>query len=154
MLRPYLARTPLIWGDKNSVTIGSNVHLVDVIINCRSGRVTIEDNVFFGHGVMLLTGTHEMRARGAARHGAVPSGGRDIVIRNGAWIASNTVIIGPCDIGKDAVVAAGSVATGKLESACLYAGNPVKLIRPIEFFDDAMLTPPAPPTASSADARP
>jgi acetyltransferase-like isoleucine patch superfamily enzyme len=145
MLRPYLARTPLIWGDKNSVKIGSNVHLVDVLINCRSGRVTIEDNVFFGHGVMLLTGAHEMRVHGAARHAAVPSTGRDIVIRNGAWIASNTVIIGPCEIGKDAVVAACSVATGKLEPACLYAGNPLKLIRPIDFIDDATSRHPLDP---------
>jgi acetyltransferase-like isoleucine patch superfamily enzyme len=133
VLRKYLATTPMIWGDENNVTIGDNVHLVDVTINCRSGRVYIGDDAFFGHGVMLLTGMHSLNVRGRKRHAAVPSMGRDITIGEGAWIASNAIVIGPCQIGENAVIGAGSVVSGVVEAGALYAGNPARLVRYISF---------------------
>lgn len=132
-LRKYTATTPMIWGDEASVQIGQNVHLVDVTINCRSGAVRIGDNAFFGHGVMLLTGMHQMTKRGAGRHAAVPDSGRDITIGKGAWIASGAIVIGPCQIGDDAVIGAGSVVSGAVEAGGLYAGNPARFVRYINF---------------------
>ncbi len=134
-MRKYLATTPMIWGNEANVQIGKNVHLVDVTINCRSGRVVIGDDAFFGHGVMLLTGIHQLNKRGQGRHAAVPSDGRDITIGKGAWIASGAIVIGRCDIGDNAVVGAGSVVTGRIEAGTLYAGNPARLIRYIDFED-------------------
>lgn len=132
-LKKYLATTPMIWGDPNNVILGENVQLVDVIINCRSGTVKIDDNAFFGHGVMLLTGFHELSKRGKDRHAAVPNSGRDISIGKGAWVASNVIVIGPCTIGDNAVVGAGSIVSGVVEAGALYVGNPAKLVRRIEF---------------------
>ena len=135
-LRKYLATTPLVWGEKNNLTIGKNVQMVDVMINCRSGTVRIEDDAFFGHGAMLLTGTHDMRKKNRGRHAAVPQSGRDITVGKGAWVASNAIVIGPCQIGENAVVGSGSVVSGKIEAGALYAGNPAKLVRYIEFDED------------------
>lgn len=132
-LKKYLATTPMIWGDPGNVILGENVQLVDVIINCRSGKVRIDDNAFFGHGVMLLTGFHEVTKKGKARHCAVPNSGRDITIGKGAWVASNVIVIGPCTIGDNAVIGAGSVVSGVVEAGALYVGNPAKLLRHIEF---------------------
>ncbi len=132
-LRPYLARTPLFWGDRSRVTLGRNVHLVNTILNCRSGRVTIEDDVFFGHDCQILTGFHDYTKRGLARQTDVPDSGRDVIIRQGAWIASNVVIIGPCDIGRDAVVCAGSVVTSDLEAGAIHGGAPARKIKDIVF---------------------
>lgn len=136
-MRRHLATTPLIWGEPSRVQIGKNVKLVDVIINCRSGKVTIGDDAFFGHGAMLLTGTHDMRKRNEGRHAAVPQSGRDITVGKGAWIASNVIVIGPCEIGDNAVVGSGSVVSGKVEAGALYAGNPAELVRRIEFENGA-----------------
>lgn len=134
-LRKYIATTPMIWGDEADVEIGRNVHLVDVTINCRSGSVRIGDNAFFGHGVMLLTGKHDMTKRGKGRHAAVPDSGRDITIGRGVWIASGAIVIGPCQIGDDAVIGAGSVVSGEVEAGGLYAGNPARLVRYIDLED-------------------
>lgn len=129
LLRPYLARQHVIWGDPSKLIIGKNVVLVDAILNLRSGKIIIEDDVFFGHGVMVLTGKHSISERGIARQRSVPDSGRDVVIRTGAWIASGAIIIGPCEIGQHAVIGAGSVVTGNVPAAVIYSGNPAKFIR-------------------------
>ncbi len=128
-LKPYLARQPVIWGDSSRLIIGNNVHLVDAVINLRSGYINIEDDVFFGHSVMLLTGKHSLSKRGSDRQKSVPSSGRDITIHKGAWIASGAIIIGPCEIGEHAIIGAGAVVKGFIPAGSLFTGNPAKLIR-------------------------
>lgn len=132
-LRYYLAHTPWITGDPAQITIGRNVVLSDTLLNCRSGYITIEDNVFFGHNVMLLAGTHDARKKDIARQLTVPSSGHDITIRRGAWVTSNVIVIGPCEIGEYAVIAAGSIVTGYIAPGTLYAGDFAKSIKRIEF---------------------
>jgi acetyltransferase-like isoleucine patch superfamily enzyme len=62
-----------------------------------------------------------------------PQEGYDIVIRRGAWLASNVTVIGPCEIGENSVVAAGSVVTGDVAPNCLYAGVPARFVKEIDF---------------------
>jgi acetyltransferase-like isoleucine patch superfamily enzyme len=126
-----LRNTPTFWGNPARLTCGENVHLVNTLINVTSGFVHIEDHVFFGHNVCLLTGTHDMTRFDKERQDAYPLSGRDILIRQGAWIASNATIIGPCIVGRDAVVAVGSVVLHDVEEGWLYAGVPARRIRPV-----------------------
>lgn len=132
-LQFYLAHTHLIWGDASRVHIGQDVTLADAILNCRSGHIVVEDDVFFGHHVLVLAGTHDFHRKGRARQLAVPQSGHDIVIRRGAWIASNVVIIGPCEIGRHSVIVSGSVVRGDVAPGMIYAGNPARAIKPISF---------------------
>lgn len=133
----YLARTPVMWGDgdqvQKNIVIGRNVGLADTIFNCRSGKIIVEDEVFFGHHVLLLTGVHDIHLTGMARQANVHESGYDIVIRRGAWVASNVVVLGPCEIGENAVIASGSVVRGTVPPGMIYGGNPAKPIRAIEF---------------------
>jgi acetyltransferase-like isoleucine patch superfamily enzyme len=71
--------------------------------------VEIGDYVFFGHDVLLLTGTHDFRETGLRRQSNRQNTDRNIVIERGAWIASRALIIGPCRIGSNAVVGCGCV---------------------------------------------
>lgn len=121
-----------VWGDEARVIVGRNVELNDALINTVCGIVTIGDDSFFGHGVCLLTGTHDYHKKGLARQSSVPEFGRDIVIGRGVWIASRTIVLAPCIIGDHAVIAAGSIVTGDLESKGFYAGSPAKLLRLID----------------------
>jgi hypothetical protein len=54
--------------------------LNDALLNTVSGSITVEEYAFLGHGVALLTGTHDVSRTGLERQLAVPSEGRDIVI--------------------------------------------------------------------------
>lgn len=122
-----------IFGNPNKVKIGKNVFQTNVILNVSSGRIIIGDNVIFGHGVMLVTGTHDYRKVGIERKKAWPRSGRDIVIEDGVFIGSGAIILGNVRIGRNAVVGAGSVVTENVEPDTLVAGIPAKFIRKIEY---------------------
>ncbi|RCX00364.1 transferase family hexapeptide repeat protein [Marinomonas foliarum] len=108
-----------IWGKEDRLILGNNVHLNNAMINTVSGSIYIGDNTFLGHGVSLLTGTHDYRKTGLERQSEVPIDGRDIIIGKGVWIASNALIIGPCEIRDNSVIAANSVITGVIEEGCV-----------------------------------
>jgi acetyltransferase-like isoleucine patch superfamily enzyme len=124
--------TPVIFGGGiEKVVLGQNVKLVNTLLNVASGSICIGDNTFFGHNVMVITGTHEVMKTGIERHD-YPETGRDIRIGRGVWIASGAIILGPCEIGDNTVVSAGSVVCGGiLEPNSVYAGIPARKIRHI-----------------------
>lgn len=128
---------PRCWGPPQRIVLGRNVHTANTLFNTMSGMIRIGDDTFFGHNASVLTGTHDFRKRRQARHAAIPDLGRDIVIGKGVWICSNVTILGPCTIGDDAVIAAGSlVLGGELAGGYIHAGTPAKPIKPIDFTDE------------------
>ena len=60
---------------------------------------------------------------------AIKESGNDIIIGSGVWIGSNAVIIGPCVIGDNSVIAAASVVVNNVDKNCIVAGTPAKLIK-------------------------
>lgn len=119
-----LMYVPRVFGDESRLSIGRSVVLNDALINTSSGCVVINDFVFFGHNVFILTGRHDYVKKNIDRQTAVPATGCDIVIGQGVWIASNVTVLGPCVIGDNAVIAAGAVVIGNVPSNSVYAGVP------------------------------
>lgn len=103
----------------------------DALINTLSGRVSIGHYAFLGHDVALLTGTHDIHHLGLERQTAIPSQGRDIVVEEGAWIASRAIVLGPCRIGANAVVAAGAIVNADVPPGAVVAGNPAQFVSQI-----------------------
>jgi FkbM family methyltransferase len=115
--------------------------LNDALLNTVSGSITVEEYAFFGHGVALLTGTHDVRRAGLERQLTVPPDGRNIVVGSGAWIASRAIVLGPCQIGANAVVAAGAVVDADVPAEAIVAGNPARLVGRVA--SDSTEFPPA-----------
>ena len=91
--------------------------------------VTLEDEVFVGHGVMF---TNDRLPR-AARPDGTPQTEEDwtlerTVVRRGASIGSNATILCGLEIGERAVVGAGSVVTKDVPPGAVVAGNPARVI--------------------------
>jgi acetyltransferase-like isoleucine patch superfamily enzyme len=128
---PDPLHTPLVFGDRSRLHVHSTADVNNALFNLSSGTVTVGAHAFFGHNVSLLTGTHDIAQRGPARMQGVPSSGRDIVIEEGAWLATNVTVQGPCRIGRDAVVAAGSVVVNDVPAETVVAGIPARPLRPV-----------------------
>jgi acetyltransferase-like isoleucine patch superfamily enzyme len=118
----------VVFGESERLHIAETAVTNDALFNTISGSVKLESDVFTGHGVAFLTGTHDVTQRGIARQQAVPTEGRDIVIETGAWIASRAVVLGPCRVGAHAVVAAGAVVTEDVPAGAIVAGVPARIV--------------------------
>jgi len=135
---------PSIRGDRARVKIHSSARVQNALFNVGGGTITVEENAFFGHNVCLLTGRHDVEKFGEERKHA--RGGGDIIVRRGAWIATNAVILGPCEIGEHAVVAAGTVVAKDVPPYHIVAGNPARVVRRIEAPGTDTAGSPQPPS--------
>ena len=95
------------------------------LIDCL-GQVTIGDFVFFGHQVMICTGSHDTDKLDRERQDAVFA--KPVTIERGAWIGSRALILPGVTIGEHAVVGAGSVVTHDVAPRHIVAGNPARQI--------------------------
>lgn len=94
--------------------------------------VTIEDNVFIGHGVTFVNDSYP--------RATTPEGGlqtekdwhvEKTVVKRGASIGSGATILANLTIGENAIVGAGSVVTRDVAANTIVAGNPAKILRSI-----------------------
>lgn len=127
----YLIK-PLLFGDESRLNISQTAIVNNALFNLVSGSVFVEDYVFFGHSVSVLTGTHDYNKFGRDRQVSVPDCDRDIIIKRGTWIASNATVLGGVIIGEHSVVAAGSLVKDDVPSYSIVAGIPAKVIKRIE----------------------
>ena len=95
--------------------------------------VTIEDNVFIGHGVMFLNDTYP---RATTLQGGLQTEAdwkvERTLVKKGASIGSGATILPNITIGEDAIVGAGSVVTKDVPPNAIVAGNPARILRYIE----------------------
>jgi acetyltransferase-like isoleucine patch superfamily enzyme len=94
--------------------------------------VTIEDNVFIGHGVMFINDTYP---RATTPEGELQAEKdwrvETTVVRRGASIGSGSTILSNVVIGENAIVGAGSVVTHDVPADTIVAGNPARILRSI-----------------------
>jgi acetyltransferase-like isoleucine patch superfamily enzyme len=100
--------------------------------------VTIEDNVFIGHGVMFINDSYP---RATAADGNLQTEAdwkvERTVIKKGASIGSGATILSNISIGENSIVGAGSVVTKDVPPGVIVAGNPAKFMRAIEQITEA-----------------
>jgi acetyltransferase-like isoleucine patch superfamily enzyme len=91
--------------------------------------VTIEDEVFVGHGVMF---TNDRYPRAANADGSLQTEAdwqvERTLVRRGASIGSNATIVSGVTIGLGAIVGAGAVVTRDVPDHAIVAGVPAKVI--------------------------
>jgi UDP-2-acetamido-3-amino-2,3-dideoxy-glucuronate N-acetyltransferase len=94
--------------------------------------VTIEDEVFVGHGVMF---TNDRAPRATNEHGDFLGAHEwqmdETVVERRASIGSGAVILPGVRIGAEALVGAGSVVTKDVPPGAVVVGNPARPLRSV-----------------------
>lgn len=116
---------------QKGTTIGKNCKISSHSFICEG--VTIEDNVFIGHGVIFVNDNYPY----ATNDDGSMQTDRDWIcvptlVKKNASIGSNTTILAGITIGSYAMVGAGSVVTENVPDGTIVAGNPAKIIRNIK----------------------
>jgi len=95
--------------------------------------VTIEDNVFIGHGVMFVNDSYP---RATAANGGLQTEAdwkvEKTIVKKGASVGSGATILANLCVGENAIVGAGAVVTKDVPPNTIVAGNPAKVLRYIE----------------------
>ena len=94
--------------------------------------MTIEDNVFVGHGVVFI---NDLFPRATTAEGELQTEKdwrvEPTLVKKGASIGSGATILANVVIGENAMVGAGSVVTRDVPDNAVVAGNPAKVLRTV-----------------------
>jgi UDP-2-acetamido-3-amino-2,3-dideoxy-glucuronate N-acetyltransferase len=114
---------------QKNASIGARCKISSHTFICEG--VTIEDEVFVGHGVMFI---NDLDPRATAVGGRPQTEADWKVtptrIRRGASLGSGAVIMGGVTVGEGALVGAGAVVTKDVPPNTVVAGVPARLMRP------------------------
>ncbi len=92
--------------------------------------VTIEDDVFIGHGVMFTNDLYPKSSRQV-----VPI---ETIVRTGVGIGSNATIMAGLSVGKESIVGAGAVVVRDVPAYAIVSGNPAKVVRQFDSREELL----------------
>ena len=115
---------------QKNATIGRNCKISSHTFICEG--VTVEDNVFVGHGVVFINDSYP---RATTADGGMQTEAdwkvETTVVKKGASIGSGATILSKVTIGENAIVGAGSVVTKDVPANSIVAGNPARVLRSV-----------------------
>ena len=121
---------------QKNATVGQRCKISSHTFICEG--VTIEDNVFIGHGVMFI---NDSFPRATAADGNLQTEAdwkvERTVVKKGASIGSGATILSNVSIGENAIVGAGSVVTKDVPPSSIVVGNPARVLRYIDKITEA-----------------
>jgi UDP-2-acetamido-3-amino-2,3-dideoxy-glucuronate N-acetyltransferase len=112
---------------QKNASVGANCKVSSHTFICEG--VTIEDDVFVGHGVVFINdryprATSDGRPQTEADWEMIPT-----LIKRGASIGSGAVILCGVTIGERALIGAGAVVTHDVPDHAVVVGVPARLVR-------------------------
>lgn len=92
-------------------------------------EVRIGDNCLIAPNVGIYTAGHSINPMNRHKSGFA----EPVMIGNNVWIGGHCAIVGGVTIGDNSIIGAGSVLTKDVPENTIFAGNPAKKIKEIEF---------------------
>ena len=122
---------------QSGVVIGKRCKISSHSFICQG--VTIEDEVFVGHGVMF---TNDIYPRSTTPDGNLKGGDDwelvETRIKKRAGLGSNATILAGVTIGENAIIGAGAVVTRDVPDYAIVAGVPAKVIGDVRDNPDSI----------------
>jgi acetyltransferase-like isoleucine patch superfamily enzyme len=115
---------------QRDVMVGSQCKISSHTFIC--GGVTIEDEVFIGHGVMFI---NDLYPRATNVDGSLKTPGDwqtvETLVKRRASVGSNATILGNVTIGECAIIGAGAVVNQNVPAYSIVAGVPAQIINDV-----------------------
>ena len=115
---------------QKNARVGINCKISSHTFICEG--VTIEDEVFIGHGVVFINDPYP---RATVSGGTLQTEAdwkiETTLIKRGASVGSGATILSNVTVGEVAIVGAGSVVTKSVPDHAIVAGNPARVLRSI-----------------------
>ncbi|MDM0011271.1 acyltransferase [Variovorax sp. J22P168] len=115
-----------IWG-ADRMDIGSNVDINGYTVVYAAGGVRIGNKVLIGANCVITSVSHPTEA--ADRQQLVFS---PVELQENCWLGAGTMVMPGVTIGRNSIVAAGSVVTKNIPDNCVFAGIPARLVRHLD----------------------
>jgi len=112
---------------QKNATVGKRCKISSHTFICEG--VTIEDNVFIGHGVMFVNDMYPRATAGDALQTEADWKVERTLVKKGASIGTGVTVLANVTIGEDAIVGAGAVVTRDVPPGTIVAGNPARVLR-------------------------
>jgi acetyltransferase-like isoleucine patch superfamily enzyme len=90
--------------------------------------VTIEDEVFVGHGVMFINDKYPRATAGGQLQTEADWAVAPTLVRHGASIGSGVVVLCGITIGQNALIGAGAVVTHDVPDHAIVLGVPARVV--------------------------
>jgi acetyltransferase-like isoleucine patch superfamily enzyme len=110
---------------QKNVVVGARCKISSHTFICEG--VTIEDEVFVGHGVMFINDRYPRAAAGGALQTEADWKVVATLVKHGASLGSGAVILCGVTIGKGALVGAGAVVTRDVPDYAIALGVPARI---------------------------
>lgn len=112
---------------QKGATIGKRCKISSHTFICEG--VTIEADVFVGHGVNFINDRYPRATNGAGQLQTERDWDcQTTVVKRGASIGSGATLLGGITVGERAIVGAGSVVTKSVPPDVTVAGNPARIL--------------------------
>jgi len=111
-----------------NIEIGENFYSNHNLVILDGAKVQFGDNVFIGPNCGFYTAGHPENA-GQRKEGLEYA--RPITVGNNVWFGGNVAVLPGVKIGDNSIIGAGSVVTKNISENVVAAGNPCKVMRPV-----------------------
>jgi len=113
-----------------SLVIGKNSGLSGTVIGC-ADKIEIGKGVLCGANV-TITDFDWHNTEPEKRHGHSCTNSRPIKINDNVWLGLNVIVLKGVTIGKNSVIAAGSIVTKDIPANMIAAGQPARVIKALD----------------------
>jgi acetyltransferase-like isoleucine patch superfamily enzyme len=115
---------------QKNATVGKRCKISSHTFVCEG--VTIEDEVFIGHGVIFINDSYPRATTDGQLQTEADWRVETTLIKKGASIGSGSTILSKVTVGEKAIVGAGSVVTRDVPANTIVAGNPARVVRKLD----------------------
>ena len=117
-------------GGSGDLIIGTDCYINPHCVLYSGNGIRIGNDVLLAPGTIIAPANHALARRDLPirLQGFMPSRG-GVIVADDVWIGANSVLIDGANIGKGAVIAAGSVVTGTVPAYEIWGGVPARKLK-------------------------